>query len=186
MNTISDILEPYAEFESAVRDVMVQLFSDTCAICTACCCRTDICEEVGESAFLSQLLKQQELSEDDMNDRYGWLDVDGCTLEFGRPPICYKYFCDELLARLPDEVARKVTCILGGLVEHIGYKALGNLHLTEIVNPADLNKVDTDRITQRLEQAQAALEAIEQYIQSGHLNAAERALLDSIEFDPQD
>ncbi len=183
MHPIDDILEPYAELEANLRQLMVELFSETCGSCTACCCRADICEEAPESAFLSKLLERQGLSVADMDDRYGWLDLDGCSLEYGRPPICYAYFCDELLARLPDDEDRLTAQVLGKLMEHVGKNALGNLHLVEIRNPSDLEKVNLDGLFQRLEEAQAAFEVIEEYLKAGRLSAADRATLAAIELD---
>lgn len=177
---IDHILEPYAELEISVRQLTTQLFSETCGMCTACCCRADICEEAAGSAFLSLLLEKQELSAADMDDRYGWLDLHGCSLEYGRPPICYTYFCDELLSHLPDEEARHVARTLGRLMHHIGQDAVGDWHLTEIPDAADLEKVDPERIQQRLEEAQAALDAIEEYVQTGRLPASDREILDII------
>jgi hypothetical protein len=186
MNSIEDILEPYAELEQSVGSLMTELFSETCGMCTACCCRADICEEALASAFLSMLLKQQGLSEKDLDDRYGWLDMHGCSLEYGRPPVCYTYFCDELLARLPDDEARLATRTLGRLMAHVGKDALGSWHLVEIVNPDDLAKVSVDELFHRLEEAQAALEVIEGCIQSGRLRAADHEILAAIEHDDED
>ncbi len=180
MHLINDILEPYAELEISVRKLMAQLFSATCGLCTACCCRADICEEATSSAFLSMLLERQGLSIAQMDDRYGWLDVDGCSLEYGRPPVCYTYFCDELLDRLPDDEARHIAQTLGRLMNHIGEGALGDWHLVEIMKPDDLGKVSVDGLFQRMEEAQAAFEVIEEYLQSGRLLASEREILSTI------
>jgi len=183
MHSIDDILEPYAELEASIRHLMVELFSEICGMCTACCCRADICEEAMGSAFLSKLLERQGLSVVDMDDRYGWLDLNGCSLEYGRPPICYTYFCDQLLARLPDDESRYTAQVLGKLMDHIGKDALGSWHLVEIMSPNDLDKVQTNGIFQRLEEAQAAFEVIGEYIQSGRLSAADRETLSTIELD---
>jgi hypothetical protein len=185
MNTIEAILEPYAELEQDVRQLMVELFSETCGMCTARCCRADICEEVAQSAFLSMLLEKQDLASGDMDDRYGWLDTYGCSLEYGRPPVCYTYFCDELLARLPDDEARLTAQVLGRLMNHIGKDALGDWHLVEIINPDDLDKVQTDEVFQRLEEAQAAYGVVEEYLRSGRLTAADRETLAQISHDEE-
>ena len=103
MTVMSDILKPYADLEHSIQQLMTQLCSETCGMCTACCCRADICEEATSSAFLSLLLERQGLTADDMDDRFGWLDLNGCSLDYGRPPICYAYFCNELLSDLPDD-----------------------------------------------------------------------------------
>jgi hypothetical protein len=180
MNEFDDFLEAYAELERSVRKLMNQLFSETCGLCTACCCRVDICEEAIQSAFLSRLLKQQGLEEKDLDDRYGWLDQGGCSLEYGRPPICYAYFCDQLLARLPDDETRYVTLILGRLMDYIGESALNEWHLVEIMNSDDLMKVDFDALSKRLEKAQQAYAVIGQFIASGQLGSAECTVLAAI------
>jgi hypothetical protein len=183
MNPSEDFLEAYAELESAVRELMAGQFSDTCGMCTACCCRADICEEAASSAFLSLLLKRQGRVAADMDDRYGWLDLNGCSLEYGRPPVCHTYFCDELLARLADDETRHAIRVLGRLMECIGEDALNGWHLVEIMDSADLEKVDFDALFQRMEAAQAAFEAIGHFFETGRFDASDRELLDAIAVD---
>jgi hypothetical protein len=180
MNSIEDILEPYAELEKSVRSLMTELFSESCGMCTACCCRTDICEETVGSAFLSKLLTKQDLSGDDMDDRIGWLDLHGCSLEYGKPPICYDYYCDQLLSRLPDDEARFSARILGKLMDYVGKDALGSWHLVEIMDVNDLDKVSVDTLSRRLDEAVVAFEAIEEYMQSGRLTASNHHALSII------
>lgn len=177
MASLEQLIDSYATLEREIRDMMVELFSGTCGMCTACCCRADICEEATESAFLSLLLKKQGLGETEMDERYGWLDLHGCSLKFGRPPVCYSFYCDELLARLPDDEIRFSANVLGKLIHHIGQKALGGWHLVEIMDPADLEKVNYDRLFQRLDEAQAAFDIIKSYLGTGSLNKSERDVL---------
>ena len=183
METINDLFEPYAELESRVGHLMTQLFSSTCGMCTACCCRADICEEATESAFLLQLLERQGLDPAGMDERFGWLDLHGCSLEYGRPPVCYAYFCDELLARLPDEDARHAAKVLGNLIHHIGHKALGGWHLVEIMEEADLDMVDMESVSNKLAEARAALQVVESLLESGRFSAADREVLAAITTD---
>lgn len=174
MNSPETIIEPYIELESGIRRLMTHLFSETCAICTACCCRVDICEEALQSAFLSMLIDRQELSAGEMDDRFGWLEQYGCMLEYGRPPVCYTYFCDELLARLPDNEIRHIIRVLGRLVEYVGEDALDGLHLADIKKRSDLEKVDFEALSLRLEEALTVFRAIEQFVETGRLGADER------------
>ncbi|WP_372846744.1 hypothetical protein [Pontiella sp.] len=183
METINDILNPYSELETDIRGLMTQLFSETCGLCTACCCRADICEEARDSAFLAKLLERQGLKAADMDERYGWLDLHGCSLEYGRPPICYEFFCDELLARLSDEEARLAARVLGKLMDHVGQRALGGWHLVEVMEDSDLAKVDLGGLEQRLEEARAAYDVIRHYLESGRLGAADRKILAAIKLD---
>ncbi|NNJ70117.1 MAG: hypothetical protein HKP10_02375 [Kiritimatiellales bacterium] len=183
MNAIDALFEPYAELETAVRGLMIQLCGDTCGICTVCCCRADICEEAIESAFLRRLLAQQGLTADHMDDRIGWLDLKGCSLEYGRPPVCYAYFCDELLARFPDDDARQAARTLGRLMHHVGQDALDGWHLVEIKQEDDLARVNPDPILHRLKEARSAFDAIERFIASGHLDRSDRHCLARITTD---
>ncbi|RKX33656.1 MAG: hypothetical protein DRP64_20745 [Verrucomicrobia bacterium] len=186
MYSIDSILKPYIELESSVRLLMTQLFSETCGMCTACCCRADICEEATGSAFLSRLLERQELFVDNMDDRYGWLDLDGCSLDYGRPPVCYTYFCDELLARLPDDDARHTARVLGRLMDHVGKDALGDWHLVEIMDPDDLGMIAPEDILLRLEESRAALDVVEEYMHTGRLTATGLEILARISLDDED
>ena len=166
-----------------MRGLMAQLFSGTCGMCTACCCRADICEEAIQSAFLSKLLEKQGLTANDMDDRIGWLDLSGCSLDYGKPPICYSYYCDQLLARLPNEESRHVTQVLGKLMHHIGQHALEDWNLVEIMNPEDLKRVDLSVLSKKLEEARAAFKVIEQFMQTDRLDKADYQVLSLITTD---
>jgi len=157
---MDDFLKAYIEFEIRLREMMITVCGNMCGMCTACCCRADICEEARDSAFLQLLLKRQGFTEFDFDDQYGWLEHQGCRLEYGRPPVCYEYFCDELLEAMPDERFQELMRRAGKLIDLIGQNALGEIHLTEIRNPADLEKVSVERLFQRLEEAKAALAEI--------------------------
>jgi len=180
MKALDSFITAYIELETQVRQLQADLFSKTCGLCTACCCRVDICEESIQSAFLSLLLKRQALGEEDMADRYGWLDQHGCTLEYGRPPVCYAFFCDELLARLPDDETRDVVRVLGRLMEYIGENAVMDCHLVEIMDAGDLVHADFEALHGRLEIARQLLEVIESFIETGRLDATDRAALEAI------
>jgi hypothetical protein len=183
MKSINELLVHYAELESSIRTLMCNLFSETCGMCTACCCRADICEEALQSAFLSRLLKKQGFSDSDMDDRIGWLDLTGCVLEYGKPPICYAYYCDQLLARLPDDETRYVTSVLGKLMYHTGQNALNEWHLVEILNQESLEKIDLDTISKQLNESRAAFEVVEHFVQSGRLNQSDHQILSQITTD---
>ena len=180
MSQINDILEEYINLETEVGQLMSHLFHDICGLCTACCCRADICEEALHSAFLSQLLEKQGLSECQMDDRFGWLDTAGCLLKYGRPPICYAYYCDQLLERLANDEVRHAVTLLGNLMDHVGEDALGDWHLVEIQETEELEKVDWTPIHQRIEEARAALEVIIEYLQSERLSSSDREILATI------
>ncbi len=180
MKSMDVFIDAYIELESLVRQLQTSLFSETCGLCTACCCRVDICEEATQSVFLSLLLKRQERTEKDLDERFGWLDQHGCTLEHGRPPVCYDYFCDELLARLPDDETRDVIRVLGRLMEYVGENAINGRHLVDIMNPDDLQHANFDALQDRLEVARQVIEVIERFIETGRLDSTEREILDRV------
>jgi hypothetical protein len=177
MKPLEKFAEIYSGLEERIGLLMNQLCSETCGMCTACCCRADICEEVGESAFLCLLLKRQDMDAAEMDDRYGWLDLSGCALSIGRPPICYAYFCDQLLVRLPDDDARLAAQVLGRLLFYVGENALGGCHLTEIRTAAELEKIDVEPLFDRIDESLLAMEILEEWMETGRLEKAGRILL---------
>jgi len=180
MDTLRSFLDRYAELETDIRDRISGMFSETCGICTACCCRVDICEEAANSVFLSMLLDRQNLSESNLDDRYGWLDQHGCSLEYGRPPVCYSFFCNELLARLPNEDARWTIRVLGRLIEHVGENVLPGRHLSEIMKAEDLELIDFEPLMARIDEAYEVLESIDHFLETGRLDEGDREALDAI------
>ena len=182
MNSIDELINSYIELEQEIGQLMSRLCRESCGMCTACCCRADICEEVADSAFLLSLLRKQGRSDADMDDRYGWLDVDGCSLEYGRPPICYAYFCDELLNQYPDEDAQYLIQVLGRLLYHIGENARNGQHLVEIGQSSELEQLDLSVIGDRIQYAQNAFDLIAELLESGdRLENVQRRFLRAID-----
>ena len=181
MNSIDELFEPYIQLEKAIMERTSDWIHLHCGLCTACCCRADICEEALQSAFLSKLLIKQGLDETELDNSFGWLTPKGCSLAYGRPPICHAYFCDSLLERLENDPTRRVISLLGLLIYHVGEKALGDLHLTEIEDPAALEKVDFQRISKQLKEAQHAFQAIDEFFQTnGRPSPAARNAMERI------
>ena len=137
-------------------------------MCTACCCRADICEETTRSAFLRLLLERQDLEPADLDDRFGWLYVDGCALDYGRPPVCHFYFCEELLASFPPD-DRQLIRVLGRLVDYVGEEALEHTHLTVIDGASDFEGIRLDHLMERLETAGAVRDVIARYFEEGRI-----------------
>jgi hypothetical protein len=180
MESFDEFVNRYIALESRIRSHMIALFSEPCGLCTACCCRADICDEVVQSAFLSRLLEKQGRLPDDMDDRFGWLELHGCSLEYGRPPVCYSFFCDELLARLPDEDTRRVVRVLGRLPDYVGENAVGEWHLAEVADPSALDSLDLPALFRRLDKAESVLAVIEAFMETGRLGQEDRAVLAAI------
>ena len=101
------LFEKYAAIEQAVRELWPRAFFDACAKCTSICCRPHMADEVLHSTWLSHLadathgpgwhLKNQ-------NSKCVALTESGCMLKAGKPPFCFSFYCDGLLASAPPFV----------------------------------------------------------------------------------
>lgn len=169
-------IDRYVELEQVVQQLIACRCADFCELCTACCCRADICEEALESPFLQRVHRRLRLD----SDRYGFLDTAGCTLPAGRPPVCYAFFCDELLAAQEDDFQRDLLRVLGHLVSLVGEKALGTAHLVELMDDDQLDQVDFAKLTARVDRALDAAEQIRAGMQTGRLDAAAREFLERL------
>lgn len=156
----------YVALEREIQQMIQEQCGAHCAQCTACCCRADICEEALDSAFLRHLHGQQRDSIL-FSERFGWLTENGCGLPIGRPPVCYEFFCADLLARLPDDDHRRALKTLGALINHVGRHALGDKHLVEISNDEEIHRLSLPAFRRRIESARAALEHLQFYFDNG-------------------
>jgi len=168
MSELSSILWRYAALERETQNFIFSRCAKICEFCASCCCRADICKEALESAFLRRLHGQTPNSAN-FSDHHGWLTEKGCGIVLGRPPVCYEFFCDELIENLPTPTHRYVLTTLGKLVSHIGKKADGVRHLIEITKEEDLECINKDHFLERLSEAQSALEHIRYFYDNGEL-----------------
>jgi hypothetical protein len=166
---LKHLIEEYTALEHEVQDLVSTQCGPICELCTvACCCRADICEEALGSPFLRLLHGRNELE----SDAYGFLTENGCALKTGRPPICYEFFCDELMATQPDELRRNLLRILGRLPTYAGQNAHGNAHLVEIMQAEELDRLSFQRLKNQCEKAFEALACIHGIL-SGQINPEE-------------
>lgn len=173
---LEHLFEEYAELERGVQKLVSAQCSAVCELCTTCCCRADLCEEALESPFLRALHGRDELE----SDRYGFLTETGCALETGRPPVCYEFFCDELLAAQPDDLHRDVLRILGRLPTYAGENAHGDAHLVEIMQKEELKQLAFQRLEKQMQNAREALECIQAFYNEGALPENSRRALSRI------
>lgn len=165
-SSFSQILWRYAALEREVQLLIGERCNKICSLCPTCCCRTDICEEAFDSVFLRKLHGQDRRSIS-FSDRYGWLNERGCGLALGRPPVCYEFFCDELLASQPSDPHRDILQLLGKLVDYVGRNALGDTHLVDLISENDLERLSFDRFKEKLKEAQTALKHIRFFFENG-------------------
>ena len=173
---LKHLIEEYAELERGVQELVSAQCRAGCELCTACCCRADLCEEALESPFLRAVHGRDALE----SDRYGFLTETGCSLEIGRPPVCYEFFCDELQAAQPDALYRHVLLVLGRLPAHAGRNAHGDAHWVEIMQEEELEHLAFQRLEKQLQECFQALEMIRTFYDTGTLPENADRVLDKI------
>ncbi|NOU35628.1 MAG: hypothetical protein HOO88_02465 [Kiritimatiellaceae bacterium] len=173
---LKHLLEEYTELEREVQVLVSAQCREVCELCTACCCRADLCEEALESPFLCAVHGRNELD----SDRYGFLTETGCALEIGRPPVCYEFFCDELMAAQPDDLHREVLLVLGRLPAYAGGNASGDTHLVEIMQVEEMEHLAFQRLEKQMQNAREALDCIQTFYNEGALPENSRRALQRI------
>jgi len=179
---LKHLIEEYAELEREVQVLVSAQCHTGCELCTACCCRADLCEEALESPFLCAVHGRSELD----SDRYGFLTERGCALEIGRPPVCYEFFCDELMAAQPDDLHRDVLRILGRLPAYAGKNAHGDAHLVEVMQKEELEHMAFQRLEKQMQNAREALACIQTFYNEGALPEYSRRALSRITVETED
>jgi hypothetical protein len=91
------IRDVHIEVESILQSLAALQDDQPCARCASVCCREVMCRESIDSDFLRFLLGPQV-------DRYsvdaGWyVPGSGCRLSYGRPLVCYEFFCEKFEAQ---------------------------------------------------------------------------------------
>jgi hypothetical protein len=178
---LKHLIAEYAELERGVQELVSVQCREVCGLCTSCCCRADLCEEALESPFLCAVHGRDELE----SDRYGFLTETGCALEIGRPPICYEFFCNDLLAAQPDDLHRDVLRILGRLPAYAGENAHGEAHLVEIMQEDQLEQLAFHRLEKQMQNASEALDCIRAFYNEEVLPEHSRKALNKISIDHQ-
>jgi len=176
---LSKILKEYADFEITVRQQIADICAPHCSICQRVCCRPEFCRENIDSLFLNRIRSKSQ-PDKAFSDEHGWLSSTGCALSAGRPPVCYQFNCDKIIGALPDDQNRYLALVLSNLVPHIGKRALGDRHLVEIMDLAQLKKVKYERFVKRLGEARKALQVIQSFKRHGFLPVSSRTILSKI------
>lgn len=179
MNSMETVIEKYGALEQRVQALLLRLTGDACRHCAGHCCRHDICEESEHSLFLRRVREFFDQPRHLSND-CGWLDLDGCVLQYGRPPVCYEYFCDELFGSCAGPLDRWVLETAGRLIPFAGEQAVAGLHLVEIERGEDFERIRPERLLRRIERAGEALEALEHFVESGRFKPGQTDLLGTI------
>ena len=181
-DALKTFIEHYIELELGMRELINRKGNSLCAQCSCICCDVVMCVEAVKSPFLKRVHQQAgQFSEKD-----GFLSPTGCSLEKGRPSICYEYFCDDHFYYQPDDRHAEVLKILGALLYHATRNALGDIQLEDIENEETLDQLDFPRLEKQLKESLDALENIRSFYRDGTLPDESYETLKLIQFPPEE
>jgi len=128
-NPLSSLFHSYISLEKEILKRVSEISNTFCFECQKRCCEEKICRESIESQFLSHLITLQNIRYDKKN---GWMSPYGCRLEYGRPLVCYEFFCERILVN-DDFKASDIQQAVKEVIS-IGNRAYGNTHLICVDN----------------------------------------------------
>ncbi len=140
----------YHYLESKVKLLLSKACISFCSECIDRCCRQDICSESISSYWLRIIwsLCGHEISQYD--DDKGWLSSYGCNLTAGRPPVCYEFFCNRMLEKIPKGTYLSCLKNISKLPSFVGKNALGNSHLVTLSSKEILSLLNFNRLRNRI------------------------------------
>ena len=145
-------LEEYVRLERHVQNIVTTYCAPTCAACRRRCCHACFCQESWRAPWLRAAVAlpgairrraASELVE-------GYLARDGCRLRFGRPPVCYEFFCETIEDRLATDSRRYAFRVLSHALSFAGRGAVARTHLVELGDLALLRGARTRRLRERI------------------------------------
>jgi hypothetical protein len=184
LSILEEVLSEYAALESDVRAMVSGRLGAVCELCTSCCCTPDICEESLDSAFL-RLMRDAHPSDTLFSERFGWLTAEGCGLSVGRPPVCYEFYCNEIVDSFSPQ-NRQLMRLLGRLLTWVGVRAVGSQHLVEIIDDdALVQGLDAEKLRTRLSVAREAFSGVQNRLSGIAVSEAQSAAMKRIESSAQ-
>ena len=126
---LNNLIDLYIELEKKIKNLVHPFNRQFCAPCAEKCCKEEYCRESIDSPFLLKLIAKQGISYDKQK---GWLSPSGCRLAYGRPLVCYDFFCDAI-SNSNDFKTSKIQAVIKEFVA-TGNRARGNTHLICIEN----------------------------------------------------
>jgi len=144
---IVPLLDQYKVAEQSIQTLIGPISHGLCLECGGNCCQEAICRESIQSPFLNVLIQMQNLA---YNDSYGWLADSGCRLRYGRPQVCYSYFCQEVMDKQPD-LSQRIDGVIRAFTAS-GDHALGGSHLISVENLDELSLHKISKIIDKMNQ----------------------------------
>jgi len=138
---MESLIDNYVSLEKEIQQLIHRAFHRHCEKCASRCCREEMCRESMGSAFLAMIVKKQGVRYDNQT---GWTGPSGCRLAYGRPLVCYEFFCDHILQRQSCR-DKKIAEMIHDFAA-IGDRAHGRKHLMciedlGIISPAKIEKM---------------------------------------------
>lgn len=148
------IRDVHIEVESILQSLAALQGDNPCASCTSVCCKEVMCRESMDSDFLRFLLGP--LVEGYSVDAGWYVPGSGCRLSYGRPLVCYEYFCEKFETQ-DVRSTRQLSRALKKVYSH----AFAGQHIlvVEDISRISANKLRIihDRLEKLREMANAAL-----------------------------
>jgi hypothetical protein len=160
---ITPLIAAYIDLESRVQEQLTARCAAHCRNCRSVCCKIEYCRESLESPFLVQVRKTI-TSKAIWHPENGWLGDHGCVVPAGRPPVCYAFCCEAIMASHPTPLARYALNVLAHVLTYAGRRARGNRHLVEL---NDLNALNTQGIIRQVNTAESLLDQLDDYWSTG-------------------
>jgi len=141
-NPLSNLIYCYISLEKEILKRTNEISNTFCVKCPTKCCEEKICRESLESQFLGRLIKLQQIEYDEKN---GWMSPHGCRLDYGRPLVCYAFFCEQILANNNFKASNIQQAVKE--FTSIGNRAYGNTHLIcvgnlSLISPQKIFKIN--------------------------------------------
>ncbi len=152
----------YASFERLIGEKITTVCKPFCTNCNRICCKPDFCQESVESPFLS-LIHSIYSPGVSYSPQKGWLTDTGCALSVGRPPVCYEFYCNEIIQANFESHYHDAIKILFNLVSHLGKNALGQQHIVEIMDMEKLYQLNFSRLSKQFFEAKKIFEEMGRY-----------------------
>ncbi len=138
---LAKIRDKHIQIESLLQQIGSRVSQSGCAACTKVCCEEGICRETVNSNFLRYILGEKIK---DFDKQTGWFKQGkGCSLTYGRPFVCYEYFCSKF-----DGTNGVVDLQqLAKLFRKCYSKELGNRHILTV---DDIQKIAVNKLAKIL------------------------------------
>ena len=157
---LANLFDEYISLEIEIQKFILPISQSFCRKCLGNCCRAEICKESIQSTFLSILTEKQRIRFDQQS---GWLGPLGCRLDYGRPLVCYDFFCEDILKSHFFQTSDIQTIIKGFI--SIGNMAYGNTHLLCIHNLDSLSSNKINKILHKIAWVSNKMNEIELFTQ---------------------